>query len=135
VRRERGQVTIMAVGLAFVSFAVAGLATDGTRAWLQRRTLQNAADSAALAAAAEIDRNLLYSSGGRTVRLDAGAARQAALEWLGRRGLRVSASVAVEEASVTVALRDQIRTGWLGLVGVHSVPIAVIARAEPVAGP
>ena len=42
---ERGQVTVMALGLALMSLVMAGLAVDGTKAFLLRRTLQNAADS------------------------------------------------------------------------------------------
>jgi hypothetical protein len=134
MRGDSGQVTVMAVGLALVSFAVAGLAADGTRAWLYRRTLQNAADASALAAASEVDRNAYYSSGGRSLLLDAASARRVALQWLGRRGLRVRTTVTVDESGVTVGLRDEVPTAWLSLVGIRSVPVAVLARAEPVSG-
>jgi Flp pilus assembly protein TadG len=134
VSGERGQVSVMALGLAVVAFAVAGLATDGTRAFLARRTLQNTADAAALAAASELDRDAYYSSGGRRVVLDPSGARAVALEWLARRGLGARAQVRVAPDVVAVALRDEIRTTFLGAVGIRVVPVAVLATAEPVAG-
>ena len=66
---ERGQVTVMALGLALMSLVMAGLAVDGTKAFLLRRTLQNAADSASLAGAGEIDGDAYYGSGGKTLEL------------------------------------------------------------------
>jgi uncharacterized membrane protein len=56
LRGEHGQTTVLVVGLALVVFAVTGLAVDGTRAFLLRRTLQNVADASAVAAAGEISR-------------------------------------------------------------------------------
>jgi len=46
VRRadETGQVIVLALGLTLVAFAVAGIAVDGTRVFLARRSLQNLAD-------------------------------------------------------------------------------------------
>lgn len=70
---ERGQTTVLVLGMALLAFALSGVAVDGTRAWLYRRTLQNAADGAALAGAAELDRSAYYASGGESVVLDADA--------------------------------------------------------------
>jgi Flp pilus assembly protein TadG len=134
VRAERGQVTVMALGLALVAFAVAGLATDGTRAFLLRRTLQNAADSAALAGASELDTDLYYSSGGTETVLDPARARVVALEWLGRRGLTARSAITATPTEVSVSLRDELRTAFLGLVGIDRIPVAVIATARPFAG-
>ena len=134
VRAERGQVTVMALGLALVAFAVAGLATDGTRAFLLRRTLQNAADSAALAGASELDTDLYYSSGGRETVLDPARARVVALEWLGRRDLTARPAIAATPTEVSVSLRDELRTAFLGLVGIDRIPVAVIATARPFEG-
>jgi Flp pilus assembly protein TadG len=131
VKGDEGQVSVLALGLAVISFAVAGLATDGTRAFLHRRMLQNAADSSVLAAASELDATTYYSSGGRRVVLDELAAQRVAAGWLARRGLRVRASVTVTRSGVTVALRDEIATTFLGLVGIRAVPVAVAASAEP----
>ncbi|MFN2388130.1 MAG: pilus assembly protein TadG-related protein [Actinomycetota bacterium] len=129
--REGGQTTVLMLGLSLVCFAVAGVAVDGTRAFLLRRTLQNAADSAALAGAGELDRTRYYSSAGRDVVLDPDGARRMASEWLHRRGIRAAAAIAAERDAVNVALRDRLPTTFLNLIGVRSLPVAVEARAEP----
>jgi uncharacterized membrane protein len=131
---QRGQAAVLAIGLSLVTFMVAGLAVDGTRAFIYRRTLQNAADGAALAAASEIDKALYYSSGGRRVVLDGRAARTTAIRLLGRRGLDVRASVVSAPDSVELVIRGRIRTMFLALAGIREVPVAVAARAEPFAG-
>ena len=133
-RDERGQTLILVLGFALICFAVAGLALDGTRAWLFRRTLQNAADAAALAGAAELDRAAYYSSAGRTIVLDASAARAAAGKWLAKRGLPVDAVVDAGADGVRVEVRGQIDTTFLRLIGVLRLPVAAVASAEPVAG-
>jgi Flp pilus assembly protein TadG len=126
-------VTVMALGLALVAFAVAGVAVDGTRAFLARRTLQNAADAAVLAAASELDVDAYYSSSGRDIRLDPAAARAMAQEWLTLRGVRARARVDARADAVAVALRDEIDTTFLGIVGIARIGIAVRASAEPAA--
>lgn len=131
---ESGQTTILVLGLALVAFAIAGLAVDGTRAFLLRRSLQNAADSAAVGAAGELDTSSLYSTGGRSVALDPGAARAQAIELLSGRSLPARASIRADATGVTVVLRASLPTTFLGVVGVKAVPIAAEARAEPFSG-
>jgi hypothetical protein len=120
--------------MALVAFAVAGLAVDGTRAFLMRRTLQNAADSAALAGAGELDARAYYSSGGRAVVLSPGDAASVARGWISARGIDARAEVAADDGSVDVVMRVDIPTIFLGLVGIERVGIAVQATAEPVEG-
>lgn len=135
MNHESGQVMVLVVGLAMVTFAVAGLAVDGTRAFLLRRTLQNAADAAALAGAAEVDTGAYYSSGGRSIVLDRERARREVLGWLARRGVRAAASVVVGESDVAVVLRGEAAVTFLALVGVEGIPVATQARAEPLPRP
>ena len=52
---ERGTVTVLTIGLVMVVVAIAGLAVDGTRVFIERRALQSAADGAAVAAAAQVE--------------------------------------------------------------------------------
>ena len=127
--------TLLVLGLALVSFAVAGLAVDGTRAFLLRRTLQNAADSSALAGAAELDQQVYYESEGRHVVLDPDSAERVALEWLARRGVDATVAVYADTGKVRVALQDDLPTTFLGLVGVLKIPVGVVATAAPVSGP
>jgi hypothetical protein len=131
---DRGQVTVLVMGLALLCFAIAGLAVDGTRVFLARRSLQSAADAAATAAASELDTSIYYGSGGRRVVLDVRAARVTAARWLDRRGVDAHASIAASSRSVGVALRGDVPTSWLGLVGVDRIPVAVVARSRPLAG-
>lgn len=133
-RSESGQVTILILGLALVCMAIAGIAVDGTRAFLYRRTLQSAADASALAGAAEIDRATYYSTGGRAVALERDRATRAAQRWLQARGLPVDASIEAGSDVVRVGLRGEISTTFLNLVGVRRLPVAVQSVAEPVAG-
>jgi Flp pilus assembly protein TadG len=133
-RRDGGQITVMALGLAIITLAVAGLAIDGTRAFLLRRTLQNAADASALAGSGGLDSTAYYSSGGGRIQLEPAAARRAAIELLTRRGVDAQAVVRSAPDGVDVTLRGQARTTFLSLVGIGAVPVVVEARAQPVAG-
>jgi uncharacterized membrane protein len=127
-------VSVFVIGVALICFAIAGVAVDGTRAFLYRRTLQNAADAAALAGASEIDSRAYYSNREEVVLDDAGA-RAAALEWLARRGLAVSADVSATPVLVRVGLSARLNTTFLGLVGIADLPVAAEATAEPLSGP
>jgi hypothetical protein len=133
-KNQLGQVTVLVLGMALVTFAASGLAVDGTRAFLFRRTLQSSADAAALAGAGEIDRDIYYRSGGRVRTIDQGAARTAALEWIELRGIGARAAVSIESDRVVVVLRDEVPTMFLALIGIGSVPVAAEAVAEPRAG-
>lgn len=134
MRREGGQTTILVLGLSLFAFSIAGLAVDGTKAFLFRRSLQNAADAAAIAAASELNVRRYYSSGGRSVALDPVGARRAAAEMLASRALEVGARIVAGGGGVTVELRGRVPTSFLRLVGIVSVPVAVEARSEPITG-
>jgi len=131
---ERGQVTVMALGLALMSLVMAGLAVDGTKAFLLRRTLQNAADSASLAGAGEIDDDAYYRSGGETLELSPEEAVGTARRYLEFRQIDARVSFEVEEDDVSLVLRGRSETLFLGLVGISEVPVAVESNATAVAG-
>jgi Flp pilus assembly protein TadG len=131
---ERGQTTVLVLGMALLAFAVAGLAVDGTRAWLYRRTLQNAADGAALAGAAELDRSAYYASGGQNVVLDADASERVAASWLSGRALDARAAVRSTDERVTVEMTGAVTTTFLSLAGIETIRVAVSSDAAPIAG-
>jgi hypothetical protein len=81
-----------------------------------------------------LDRRAYYQSGGRGVRLDQGAAEREVLRLLDRRGLPAKAQVDVDESRVTIALRDQIETSFLRLIGVSHLTVGADAAASPLAG-
>ena len=134
-RTESGQTTVLVLGLALVSFAIAGLAVDGTRAFLFRRSLQNSADAAAIAAAGEVDRGSYYSSGGRVVRLDQSRAEIQAMEMLGARSFPARIALDADPTGVRIVLRARMPTSFLGVVGIEAIPVAVEAAARPIPGP
>jgi hypothetical protein len=133
VTDQRGQVSLFALGLAIVVLAVAGLAVDGTRALLLRRSLQNVADAAALEAADALDVERIYRRS--DIRLDEARAVAAAGDALARRGLDALSSIAVREGEITIVLRGALDTTFLGLVGIDAVPVAVESVARPVTVP
>lgn len=130
---ERGQVTILVIGMMLVCFAIAGIAFDGTRAFLYRRTLQSAADAAALDAAMTLDTVAIYETG--KVQLDPDAARASLITSLKDRGIGSTGSVSISGRRVRVVLREELPTSFLGLVGITAIPVAVEAVSEPVSRP
>ena len=127
---ESGQAAILVLGVLLVCWLIVGVAVDGTRAFLYRRTLQSAADSAVLAAASELDRHSLYGRRG-SVRLAAPAARTLVAGWLEERGLLAATQIEADAGRVSVVLRGGVRTSFLRLVGVEELPVAVEAVARP----
>lgn len=134
IASERGQSTVLVLGLMILCFAVAGVAVDGTRAFIYRRSLQNAADSAAQAGASQLNAALYYRTAGDDVLLDEREARAAVERSLSLRALPVDASMSIDGSSVQIVLRGEVQTSFLGLIGVGELPVAVEARAEPIAG-
>lgn len=90
-RDERGQTTVLIVGLAMVLLVAIGVVIDATAAYLQRQGLSTVADGAALAAADAGSRNeeSLYTEGiGSAERLEQqrALARAAVADHLARTG-------------------------------------------------
>jgi hypothetical protein len=124
----------MVIGMLVVVLAVSGLAIDGTRAFLERRALQNAADAAALAAADQLDLDAFYEAGGESIALDPDAARAAAFEMLAQAGRDARGSVVTGDGAIEVRIRGSVKTQFLRLLGIDLIPVAVVARAEPQVG-
>ncbi|GAA4118059.1 hypothetical protein GCM10022215_19230 [Nocardioides fonticola] len=110
-RDERGTITPLIIGFAVVIILGIVLVVDSTAAYLQRQSLDNLADGAALHAADQGAAGLAYSEGvaGEALPVDAGSARAAVTDYLRRIGafrdhpdLRVE--VQVDATSVTVSL-------------------------------
>ena len=64
---ERGQASVLLIGVLLIGLMFAGLAVDGARMFTARRDLQNVADSAALAGASALDEVVYRSSAGNEV--------------------------------------------------------------------
>jgi len=62
-RDERGQVTVMIVGFAFILMVLIAVVTDASAAYLQHSGLDTVADGAALTGADALDTNAVYHGG------------------------------------------------------------------------
>lgn len=127
---ERGQATVLVLGMTMVVLGIVGVSVDGTRAFIYRRTLQSAADAAALAGAGELDAPRYYATRGRAVSLDPASAAATAHRYLRLRGLEARSRVDVSEDRVIVTLRGTISTLFLRIVGVAQLPVAAEAASE-----
>ena len=129
-RDQAGHATLLVVGVCLICFAVAGVAVDGARAWVLRRTLQNAADAAATSGAGALDTGLYYASGGTTRRLEPALARRRAGEIAVLRGTGATMHFSVTAGVVRARLRARLRTSFLRLVGIGALPVAAEATAR-----
>ena len=62
-RTEQGQVSVLIVGFAIILILAVGVVVDSSAAYLQRQSLANLADGAALAGADEVRGDPLYTGG------------------------------------------------------------------------
>ena len=134
LRNQSGQALLLVVGFTLVAFAVAGVAVDGARLWLLRRSLQSSVDSVSLAAAARLEEEALYSSGGTDRRVDVQAASEEARELMSVRRLAADLEVTVERDLVRAVASGRLRTSFLSLVGIEELPVVAEATAVPVFG-
>ena len=133
---ERGQASVLIVGIVLLGLAFAGLAVDGTRLFTARRDLHNIADSAALAGASALDEAQFRASDGADVRLDPVAARGAVDAVLRESSLPADTRVEVEVEAVRVEVRlaRPVSLTFLGVLGAHEQTIGAHATAAPNTG-
>jgi Flp pilus assembly protein TadG len=117
--------------------ATAGLAIDGGVLLASRRQLQSVADGAARAGATRLDLDRLRDSGGAEVQLDTTRALAAANTYLSDR-LAVELTwpaapqtfVEATPRRVHVTIRGTLRTAFMRVVHVDSVPVEASAFAD-----
>ena len=108
MRPERGQVSVLIVGLAIILILGVGVVVDSSAAYLQRQSLDTLADGAALAGADEVRGDPIYTGGlGDRVAIDPEIASEAVHDYL--RGIGAYAdhpglcyNVSVRDRSVVV---------------------------------
>jgi Flp pilus assembly protein TadG len=117
--------------------SIAGLAIDGGVLLASRRQVQSVADGAARAGATRLDLDRLRSSGGADVELDATLARDATWSYLNERLAREvdwpaapAASVDIGARRVHVVIQGTLRTAFLRVVHIDSVPVTASAFAD-----
>ena len=129
-RPQRGAAMVwLAVMLPFF-LSIVGLAVDGGAIFKARRDLQDVADSAARAAAMQIDQNVYRASSGSTIVIDPSAARAVAGDYLGQ-VQDLNAQVNASQQEVTVQVQRQVPTAFLRIVHIDSAQIGATAVALP----
>jgi hypothetical protein len=84
---ERGQTTVLVVGLFLVALGLVVVVVDASAAYLRREALDGVADGAALAATEGASGREVYDGTlGERARIDPGAARQAVAGYLAATG-------------------------------------------------
>ena len=132
-RDQQGHVTVLVLGVCLVCLMVGGLAFDGMRLLLERRSLQSLADAAARAGASRIDLDAVYAHGGSIVPLNEKDALVRVREMLKSSRVR-GISVSIDDVTVSVELRGLVEPTFLRMVGVRSLPVRASSAAAPVFG-
>lgn len=120
MRGERGQVTVLIVGVLVVALMFVGVTVDGTRLLLARADARALADAAALAGASALDEGRLRASGGDDIALDDARAREAAARVLARTA-GVESDVVVTSGRVEVRVALPVSMVVLSALGVQRV--------------
>jgi Putative Flp pilus-assembly TadE/G-like len=82
-RGERGQTTLLVVGLTIVAIMLVAVVVDASAAYLRRAALDSLADGAALAAADGVQGRAVYEGGlGKHADIDPQVAREYVAEYL-----------------------------------------------------
>ncbi len=136
LRQPAQAVVWLAVMLPFL-LSIVGVALDGALLLSARRDLQDVADAAARAGAAQIDLDQLRADSSVVLRPD--AARQAAYAYAVYQGV-VPDQISADASRVVVRVRRDVPTSFLRIVHVFSMPVearsaarlrAGVARPEP----
>jgi Flp pilus assembly protein TadG len=135
--RSRAQALLWFTLALPMFLSMAGLAIDGGVLLASRRQLQSVADGAARAGATRLDLDRLRGSGGADVQLDQRLAANAARGYLDERLIRelqwqTNPTVQVEAGPrrVHVAVQGTVRTAFLRVVHIDSVPVEASAFAD-----
>ncbi|MGI9198000.1 MAG: pilus assembly protein TadG-related protein [Candidatus Nanopelagicales bacterium] len=127
-RDDRGSILIVALGMLIICVLAIGVVVDASTVFLERRSLQSSADSAALAGAQAIDIEAYYARGAADgIRLDAGTVRAAVQRFMRRGSVEGSLrAVSLSGDVVVVRLAGQVRppfSGWLTRGGAYDIEV------------
>lgn len=140
--RERGQLTILIIGLTVIALLGVAVVVNASNAFLQRRSLASWADGAVVEAAQAIDHRQIYAgSSSARLPLSESAARDAVGAYVARHGLadrftrfRVT-SVDMDEASGRITVRLAASVPLVMMDGLAATPIRADASAVGELGP
>lgn len=125
VRRQRGQITVLIVGLLAALFLVAGLAIDGGRTAAAKVRAIGVAQEAARTGAQALSRPSLYGGGSA---LDPAQAELAARSYLAAAGETGAVTVSGSSVSVTVRIIEPMTV--LRAAGVDSLTVTGTGTAH-----
>jgi uncharacterized membrane protein len=136
--RNSGQAMLWLVMLVPLVVSIAGLAIDGGALLDSRRELQSFADGAARAGATRLDVSRLRASDGLDVELDQAQATEAAQVYLAQADLAgkhswdatPQAEIEIAGRRIDVLLRATVRTAFLRIVFIDTVPVQASASAD-----
>ncbi len=128
--RQRGAAMVWLAAMLPFFLSIVGLAIDGGAIFKARRDLQDVADSAARAAAMQIDQNVYRASSGATIVIDTSAARSTANDYLAQ-AQDVDGQVNADQRQVTVQVKRNVPTAFLRIVHIDSARIGATAVALP----
>jgi uncharacterized membrane protein len=112
--------------------SIAGLAIDGGVMFKARRDLQSLADSAARAAAMQVDQQIYRASSGGAVVIDTSAARAVASDYIASaQTAGLNADVAADQDAVQVRLSEDVSTAFMRIVHIDKVHVTAAALAFP----
>ena len=127
---ERGQVTVLVVGVLVALIAMGGLVFDGGNILAAHRRADDEAAAAARAAVQEVSPSDLFGSG--TVVVDPARARAAVAAYLAPTGHDGVVEVHGDRVDVTVTFREPLQI--LGIVGIQSASVRGEGSAHAVRG-
>lgn len=115
--RDEGSVLVLALGMIVVCLMAVAVVVDASTVFLARRSLQSAADAAALAGAQAIDVDAYYERGAADgIALSPAEVRASVIRHLRLADAPALVSVTVDADTVVVRVRDRVRppfSGWL----------------------
>lgn len=124
---DRGSIMVLTLGFIAICVLAVAVVVDASTVFLQRRALQAAVDSAALAGAQAIDLDVYYQRGAADgVTLDPASVRTAVNRQMNSVDDVRLDSVRVDGGVVTVRAHTRVRppfSGWLTPGGAHVITV------------
>lgn len=134
-RRESGQAIVWIAAMMPVFISFVGLVIDAGVVFNAKRELQNLADGAARTGAIQLDVARYRETSGATVALDPAKARLAAAEEV---AFRASSDwdwqIGADARAVVVKVSRPVRTAFIRIIGINTVPVGATALAQVRAG-
>lgn len=121
LKRDRGGLELLYIGMALVGFLIVGLVVDGGGALDAKSRADYVAQEAARAGAQEIDPGQAIS--GDAIVVDPEAARAAASSYLDAQGVTGTVQVGADGKTLTVRVTDHHEPVFASLLGIDTISV------------